>query len=229
VIGIAWLGVKNVQQIRVSQVIDHLAEPYLVSWKLKNKDYEKISAEALTIGSFIDQYVKDDLNGVERLPGAYPINVANCVKAWFKFKEDRPDVVERLVKYRHNMQRELVLGDLVGHPDFILDDEVIDLKTSKRISKSHWMQTAQYAWMWEKINKHPAFTKTYVGFTTMKKISVLRLCKETGTYEYRTLEEPFFTFWQRKFQARYECFKEEVEFTQMMRVKLEDETDVEFT
>lgn len=201
------------ERARISQVLDYFAEPYLVAWKLKNKDWQKVSQESLEIGSLIDLNVQKDINGeINNLVFTNPA-ADKCWGAWLKFKKARPDVLDRLIQYRHNMQRELVLGDLVGHPDFILDDEVIDLKTSKQVSKSHWMQTAQYAKM--------AFV-TPITQCHPTKISILRLDKLTGDYEYKTLEEPFISFWQRKFQCRYEAYREDEEFSNMMRTKGEE-------
>ena len=205
---------------RVSEVLDYFAEPYLVAWKLKTKGWEKVSQEALEIGSILDQTIQDDINGKLIDLIITDPKIDNCWKAWTKFKRERPDVLERLVKYKANMQRELTLGDLVGHPDFILDDEVIDLKTSKQVSKSHWMQTAQYYHM---ANQQPQGVGCDDICWARAKISILRLDKLTGEYEYKTLEQPFVEFWQRKFQARYEAFCEDKEFAEMMRVKLEEE------
>lgn len=203
----------------MTTVIDYFSEPYLVAWKLKNKDWQKTSEEALRVGSLVDKMVQDSINGQGyEVVGGTP--EAKAMEAWQKFREARPDVFERLVKYKDNMQRELVLGDLVGHPDFILDDEIIDLKTSKSVSKSHWMQTAQYAFM---ADKQPQGVGCDDIAWASVKISILRLDKLTGDYEYKTLEQPFVTFWQMKFQARYEAFCEDKEFAEMMRVKLEEE------
>lgn len=193
---------------RVSSVLDYFSEPYLVKWKLKTKDWEKVSQDSLRVGSEVDRLVQEDINGGV---GIYQDpQTVNCMNAWFKFRAERPDVFERLVKYRHNMQKELILGDLTGHPDFLLDDEreVVDLKTSKSIGKSHWMQTSEYG---------------HMAYGMAKRISILRLDKLTGEYEYKTLEEPFISFWQRKFQARYEAFCEDKEFATMMQAKLEEE------
>lgn len=210
---------------RVSEILDHFCEPYLVAWKLKTKDWQKVSQDALTLGTAMDTWVQGSINeDVELMKSVIvPIHLKDqfmaCESAWTKFKAERPDVFNRLRQFKHNMQRELTLGDLVGHPDFILDDEVIDLKTSKQVSKSHWMQTAQYATM---VNWGQPLSGEY-AYSPIKRISILRLDKESGEYQFQTLEEPFISFWQRKFQARYEAFCEDKEFSEMMRVKLEEE------
>ena len=205
--------------IRVSQVLDYFSEPYLVKWKLGNKDWQKVSEEALRVGTLVDKMVQDSINGVGyEVVGGTP--EAKAMDAWQKFREDRPDVIERMAKHKSNMQRELVLGDLVGHPDFILDNEVIDLKTSKQVSKSHWMQTAQYYHM---ANLQTRGTGCDDISMIGAKISILRLDKLTGEYEYKTLEEPFISFWQRKFQARYEAFCEDSEWAEIERKRLSKE------
>lgn len=193
---------------RVSEVLDYFCEPYLVKWKLKNKDWEKVSKDATTIGSLIDGMVQMDINGLPVGLTEHP-EASNCWKAWLKFKEENPKVYERMVKHRYNMQKELVLGNLTGHPDFLLDDEqeVVDLKTSKRVSKSHWMQTAQYGKM------------AYGG---AKRITILRVCKLTGEYELVSLEGAEVEFWRKKFQCRYEAFMEEQEWSDIMRLKGEE-------
>jgi len=205
---------------RVSEVLDYFQEPYLVNWKLRVgvKEAKRISQEALAVGTAVDQMVQLDITGpAPDVPKDGPIH--NCMKAWQNFKQTDEGKVffNKAYKFSANMQRELVLGDLTGHPDFIFDDELPDLKTSKSINKSHWMQVAQYAWMemaYRTINDPPA-----VDRPSINKISILRLDKNDpdGHYEYQVLEEPFLTFWQGKFQARYEAYKEEAEFHAMMR------------
>lgn len=206
---------------RVSEVLDYFQEPFLVKWKCKMavQDPKQLTedADALRIGSLVDQMIQDEINRVEA--GKYTIDddivgaISNCMKGWEAFKKsekpDEKDLLKRMYEYKDNMQKELVLGDIIGHPDFILGDEVCDLKTSKQVGKSHWMQTAQYAKMTGQ---------------EIKTISVLRLDKATpGLYEYKVLKEPFISFWQGKFEARYEAFREDQEFAEMMRKKLEEE------
>lgn len=228
------------ERARVSDVLSYFEEPFLVKWKLKMAITDPVQlteyGDALIDGTIVDLIVQKDLNGmdykahefnpstpiqVKMKTPTYKEVVTNCMKAWEKFKIEKPQVYERLKQFKHNMQRELVLGDLVGHPDFILDDEVIDLKTSKSVSKSHWMQTSQYALMHD--SQRLDSWQFNQSNCRIQKISILRLDKLTGDYEYKTLEEPFITFWQRKFQARYEAFCEDKEFANMMQTKLEGE------
>jgi hypothetical protein len=222
---------------RVSEILNYFQEPYLVNWKIKmaKTDPKQLTeeADALVIGSIVDELVQIDINnnriseGFERVYSKFSLTedhkekIQNCMAGWDKFKVDKPELFEKMVEYKENMQKELVLGDLVGHPDFILDDEVCDLKTSKQVSKSHWMQTAQYAKMWNSQFPHK---NPYDCADATCKISILRLDKyNPGVYEYKYLEEPFISFWQGKFEARYEAYKEDGEFKEMMRKKLEEE------
>jgi len=212
---------------RVSEILDHWKEPYLIAWMLKNgvAKCEAIKKEATDIGTMVDQLVQEDIKGNVIGFSKGDVPVFNCMQGWEKFKVEHPEVLERMREHKGNMQKELVLGDLVGHPDFILGDEVCDLKTSKQISKGHWMQTAQYARMYQAM-KHGAEVIDGQGIysNSIKRISILRLDKATpGLYEYKILEEPFISFWQGKFQARYEAFREEKEFGELMRKKLEQE------
>jgi hypothetical protein len=201
--------------------LDYFQEPYLVKWKLKvgATRAKEISEEALHIGTVLDNSVQLDINEDKPEIKSSDDKVNNCWKGWQKFKQDHPDFVVKMRKCKDNMQKELVLGELVGHPDFILRDEVCDLKTSKSINKSHWMQVAQYAKMWDRSVESNQLV------SVIKRISILRLDKLSpeGHYEYKVLEEPFISFWQGKFQARYEAYKEEGEFMEMMRKKLETE------
>ena len=220
---------------RVTEVIDYFQEPYLVNWKLRvgKAKAKKFSQQALDIGSYVDKFVSDDIFGRD-FPGLSDLTnnydeetaeyITNCIDGWKNFKKDYPVVLEAMRKHKDNMQKELILGDLVGHPDFILGDEICDLKTSKQVSKSHWMQTAQYAKM---------FDSWYIDVgidvgPRIRKISILRLDKiDAGDYEYKILKEPFIKFWQSKFQARYDAFMEDVEFSDLMKKDRGEEHELE--
>lgn len=197
---------------RVSEVIDYIQEPDLVKWKLKvgKVKAEAISREALQIGTQVDQIIQDELNGRDVVADVSEA-VANCLKGWIKFKRENPGVFARMRENRAKMQTELTLGDLTGHPDFILGDEVCDLKTSKSINKTHWMQTAQYGYMYDRMEKRLN--------PHIRKISILRLDKTSnvGAYDYKVLEEPFISFWQRQFEHRYAIYMEDKVARDMIR------------
>ena len=229
---------------RVSEVLDYFAPPYLVKWKLRVgvAEAKRISDEALMIGTAVDKMIRDEINEVKVVHEINNSKIINCISAWKRFKQDHPEFLVKAKKFKNNMQKELKLGDLVGHPDFIFDDELPDLKTSKSINKSHWMQTAQYAHMYEKthwiMSNNTAEVKelfpgniievdepSAISHPKINKISILRLDKfdPNGLYEYKVLEEPFISFWQSKFQCRYDAYIEESEFHSMMRKVKEKE------
>ena len=214
---------KTSKMPRVTEVLDRFPEPAVVSWKVRvgAEKAKEISDEALDIGSIVDGLIQQHINGNYKGcpygPEDYP-EVHSCMNAWNNFLTNHPWFIGKVV----SIQDELKLDDLVGHPDIILKDEICDIKCSKAIRKSYWMQTAQYAYM---KNMTPTIDdgKRFAIDKTIKRISILRLDKATGEYEYKFLEEPFITFWQSKFDARYQAFKEDAEFHAMMRKHKEKE------
>jgi len=225
--------------LRVSEVIRYHPPPFLTKWEAKKgwKECERIREEALEIGSEVDWLVRADVNGKTGTEGCGD-EVRNCMKAWenFKASPEGGRFFEQAVKNRSNMQKELILDDLIGHPDFIFDDELPDLKTSKSINLSHWMQVAQYAKMRD---HHVLLEGIPVPWLKIKTISILRLDKydERGVWEYKTLGELFITSFQEMFKTRYDhvigCIsrkqdigkwmyeREEKSFADLMRKKLE--------
>ena len=213
---------KTSKMPRVTEVLDRFPEPAVVSWKVRvgAEKAKEISDEALDIGSIVDGLIQQHINGNYKGcpygPEDYP-EVHSCMNAWNNFLTNHPWFIGKVV----SIQDELKLDDLVGHPDIILKDEICDIKCSKAIRKSYWMQTAQYAKMYENQFKTGLLENNIAK--KIYRISILRLDKATGEYEYKSLEEPFITFWQSKFEARYQAFKEDEEFHAMMRKKKEKE------
>lgn len=209
---------------RVSEILDRFPEPYLIEWKLKKGAVEckRISDEALLVGSIVDLWIQKDIREEyyelslpdKEIEALVRQQIMNCMNAWNKFKKDHPGFIEKAKRFKDRMQAELVMGDLVGHPDFIFDDELPDLKTSSSISKSHWMQTSIYTHM----------AQLQLGLS-IHKASILRLDKKdpNGVYEYKSIDRDEISFWQRKFLIRYEIYKEDQEFHNMTRKKLEEE------
>lgn len=203
--------------MRVSEILDRFPEPYLIEWKMKKgaEECKRISDEALMIGTYVDAYVQADINGmVNEWKPTENVAINNCILAWNNFKKDRPEFFERAKQFKDRMQAELTMDDLVGHPDFIFDDELPDLKTSSSISKTHWMQTAAYQMMAEK--KYGLH---------IEKISILRLDKKNpnGLYEYKSLDRRYAKFWLSRFLDRWKIFREDEEFNLIQRERREEE------
>ena len=161
----------------VTTILDYHMEPELVAWYLKKGKVAatRLSDEAKQIGTWMDIVVKADC--LDRLPVHQNLlpgleeRVASCKAAWQRFKQENPDAVGAMQVF----EGELTEGDLIGYPDFLLmaGEGVLDLKTSRFLQPKHWTQVCQY----RRMLKTPTF------------VALLRLDKETGEYEYKTIED----------------------------------------
>lgn len=190
--------------IRVTQVLDYLTEPELLNWYLtKGKaTCKKISDEALRIGSAVDSMIQSDIKGEGYLCPAEDMPIENCMSAWEKFKADHPGYLSSITGF----QEELTDGEVVGHPDIILPDQIDDVKTSRAIQPRYWTQTAQYARMAKK-----------------SKIGVLRLDKESGLYEYKVFGQEVIDYENKVFDAYLLAYKHNTTIREIVRRQLEME------
>lgn len=188
----------------VTQVLDYLTEPELLNWYLtKGKAAcKKIGDEAKRIGSMVDMMVQHDIQSKGYTLPNEDTAVINCMAAWEKFKQDNP----LFVKEVRFLQMELVDGDLVGHPDILTDDMVVDIKTSRAIQPRYWTQTAQYARMAKK-----------------SKIAILRLDKESGLYEWKVFGKDVIEYENRVFDAYLVAYKHNMTIREIVRKQLEME------
>lgn len=170
--------------ISVTQILETFPEKELVEWKLRVGPVKakQVSEEAKHIGSATDLKVQADCKGLpqdtfETLSSVEKVAVESCWQGWQKFKADHPDFLPSLT----GIQQELVQGEYIGHPDFLLKREgwfgVVDLKCASQIRPSHWTQVAAYSWL--KDSEHNALS-----------LAILRLDKTTGGYEYVELTDP---------------------------------------
>ena len=202
---------------RVTEVMDYLTEKELLDYFLRTSKAkrEAIGKEALRIGTLVDEMVGSDIkDGGYLIPGE-ELQIANCMKAWEKFKVEEPWMVPSIA----SMQDELVDGELVGHPDFIIQQEhrvgIIDLKTSKSIYPRYWTQCAQYLHM-----KWPRLVGNHF-------IGVLRLDKETGLYEYKEIDgKEYIQYEIGVFNAYWTAFQHNVKNREQIRRMLEEELNV---
>lgn len=201
---------------KVTEVLDYLLEPELVAWKLKKGSAacKKIGDEAMRVGSAVDLLIRQDIQDGGYLMPEADEPVINCMMGWEKFKKDRPEFSETVVKGL--MQTEFSDGDLIGHPDFpiIRGDSVgiVDLKCASGIRPKYWTQTAKYLDMWQRI--HP---KRFIGILRLDKV-------DPGKYEYIEItDETFIRYEIGVFQAYYLAFNHAQQTREQLRKQLEDE------
>jgi len=200
---------------RVTEVLDYLTEPELLNWFKNNSKAkcQKISEAAMCVGTIVDQLVQDDINDGGYLVPEGDEPVMNCMKAWEKFKKDRPWFVPSIIK--EGMQMELEQGGLIGHPDFpILQADrigIVDLKCSASIRPRYWTQAAKYLDMYK--------ARILSGF-----IGILRLDKTTGEYEYKEMTDSSdITYEVKVFDAYLVAFHHNVKNREIIRQQLEEE------
>ena len=205
----------------VTEILDHLTEPELLSWMLRTPKAkrEAKSDDSKTIGTIVDNLIRKDLFPntpilVELKPLAkHEEAIGNCMKAWGIFKLERPDVISGI----RGIQEELIHDGIIGHPDIYFEDAVrwgiIDVKTSKTIYPKYWTQTAEYSelkrLMLRILNK-PRF------------IGVLRLDKESGKpYYLEITDEDQIQYEVRVFESYRVTYEHAFKNREFLRQQLE--------
>ena len=186
--------------IRVTEIIDYYTEPELLAWKLREgpAKCEKISQEALMIGTVVDGYIKAKLQHETYILSTDNPAVFSCLEAWEHFREDHPELVASIT----GIQTEVSKDEVIGHPDLeitqrvphpimgtytALDEQpimrwgIIDIKTSKAIQPKYWTQVAAYWWLKGQQTPHLSPFNSF--------IAILRLDKKTGQYEYQEITD----------------------------------------
>ena len=157
--------------IRVTEPLSYFVEPWYIDWihRVGRTEANKVKKSAMAIGTRVDELIKT---------GTEPIakdkhEVHTCFAAYRKwFSLYTPLVVEpgkRLFKSIEEVE-------VSGEPDLFVDDVLVDIKCSSKISKSYWIQVNMY--------------RQLHGSTG--KVAILRLDKVTGSFEYVVKEhDPF--------------------------------------
>ena len=197
----------------VTEVLNYLTEPELISWMLRTskKKREDILAYTNRVGKAVDLLIQQDItDGGYLLPeGDEPIE--NCMKAWESFKVDHPEFLPSVIK----MQEEVSLGNVIGHPDFVRMTQdrfgITDLKCTNAIRTKNWTQTAKYLHM-----------NRGIGCNHKEFLSILRLDRETGKYEYKEITDPSYIEYEIKVFDAYElAFNHALTNREQLRLELE--------
>src|SRR3990167_6089610 len=135
------------QRLRVTQILDAYQEPYLIEWRVKNgkTKTDLISNEAKAIGTEVDKYIQEDIQGRVYVSENNDVRIVNCVAGWMAFKKQYPQYVGDIT----GIQPELFAGEIVGHADIVHKLEISDIKTGKtlEVRPKYLVQVSKYALM----------------------------------------------------------------------------------
>ncbi len=154
---------------RVSAILDVYKAPQLIDWYIRvgKKEARRISTMATKIGTNVDEYIRAEIDGKKPLK-LKSVEAENCIKAWKKWVSDYGIDTSKIKTGARLFNLETCV---CGEPDLLMDNEVLDIKTSSAIREMYWIQTNWYA------------SELKLGFR-----SVLRLDKNLGIYEYERRE-----------------------------------------
>lgn len=158
---------------RITSVLDCFKDPDLLSWFKRTGPaaIRNASEKALAIGSLVHRCIEEDL-GPDRLELTYPDEAMNCWDAWESFRFEKGVVIES--------QEQWLCDDtlmIAGTRDLLVEVNSVknitaDIKTSRSIRKSYWVQCAMYHYM--------------AGIDWPGALGIVRLDKITGDYEWHT-------------------------------------------
>jgi hypothetical protein len=169
---------------RFSTVMEYFPHPKLVEWKIRmgKKDSGKISRDALKEGSAIDEYTYRDIRGLPQDKKKKSAELNSLITAWEAWKKDYPEVFRDIKSTQEVVHYED--WGCAGTLDFRTSKAIIDIKSSKRISLSYWMQTAFY-------NRKFQLPERWV----------LRLNKEFQVYEFTKCPDEYSQGYLEEFDA----------------------------
>jgi len=156
---------------RVTKVINYFMAPGLVDWRVKvgKKEANKIMRDAAKIGTRVHRLAEDHNYGEGEVDTAKEKpEVKTAFGAYIKWIEEYDPAIKTMEKTVYSEE-----WGIAGTYDILLEDRaIVDIKTSRMISPTHWIQLAAYAQMEGDIQA----------------IAVLRLDKNLGVYEYKVRE-----------------------------------------
>lgn len=200
----------------VTEILDYSTPPYLAKWFKNNSaaKCDKIALETSECGKLVDLSVQEDIkNGKYTMP-VNDQNALNCLGQWEQLKVDHPLFVPSIKE----MQAEVRAFGIVGHPDFICQEEngwgVADLKCTSGIRAKNWIQEATYAAMLmvERGWAFPSFVRT------------LRLPRDGSAYEWLEIRDSkMIKSLMKMFDGYVEVFNSEKVINEFFRMQLEDQ------
>ena len=162
--------------IRVTEVLDYFKEPWYTNWVVRvgKREGNRVSKAALKVGTRVDEYIKTyakgELGSAKRKEKP---EVESCLQAFEKWeKVYQPASIKPCTRLFATIDG----IEVTGEPDLMIDDVLVDIKTSKHIDIKMWVQVNMYQYLSE-------MRSAYIGLTPPK-VGILRLDKTTASYEY---------------------------------------------
>lgn len=150
--------------IRVTEPLNYFKEPWYIDWvhKVGRTEANKISKKSMAIGTRVDELIKNPTMYADKKDKP---EVHTCMAAYRKWLSLYTPLTltngKRLLKSIEELE-------VTGEPDLFAGDVLIDIKCSSKISRSYWIQVNMYRKL--QGSEDP--------------VAILRLDKDTGSYEY---------------------------------------------
>lgn len=154
--------------IRVTEVLNYFKEPWYVDWfhDKGRREANKVSKMAMKTGSRVDELIKSNASSGDAKDKE---EVHNCMAAYRKWLDVyKPGSITPCTRLHATIEGQ----EVTGEPDLMVDDVLVDIKCSGRISPSYWVQVNMYADLFRK-------QEPFKG-----QVAILRLDKNTSSYEY---------------------------------------------
>lgn len=158
--------------IRVTQVLDYFKEPWYTDWlcRVGKREANRVSKAAMKTGTSVDTLIKASPMELNEFLPEYKkasIESINCLTAYYKWLAIyKPNLVTPCTRLNAVIENQ----EVTGEPDIMVDDALVDIKCSSKISLKHWIQVNMYNYL---LNPEKVI-----------KVGILRLDKVTASYEY---------------------------------------------
>lgn len=152
---------------RVTRILDYFAPPELVDWKVRvgKKEASRVSKVATTFGTRVHSLIELS----EAPKKSDKEEVKNCIQAFNSWKTDYG-----ISEIKNGVTMFCDKRMIAGTPDFMIGNTLVDIKTSREVKATNFIQLGAYASL---MSECP------------KSLAILRLDKTIGVYEYVTNEK----------------------------------------
>lgn len=171
------------KEIRVTEPLNYFVEPWYIDWvhRVGRTEANKIKKKAMAIGSRVDELIKNPTIYADKKDKPEVLTCMEAYRKWLSLYT--PLLVESGVR----LFKQIEEVEVTGEPDLFVDGVLVDIKCSSKISPSYWIQVNMY--------------RKLHGSTG--KVAILRLDKETGSFEYvvKDYDESLVTVWLGMYRA----------------------------